>query len=252
MLSIDDVVKIISRSIAPLKRKILLSVAHGIIEATKDDGGLQFIQATYLEGETKNDVRKMHHYGFSSHAPVGSECIAVSVAGNREASVVIATENREFRFKALKDGEVAIYTKEGDHIHFKNGNEIEVKTKTLTVEAENEVTVNTKTANVNASTATNITSPTTTIDGEVVITGDTTIQGEVTAEKSVTVTENVAATGDVTAENVTAVTGVGGANIAAATSLTVAGTELKDYQTHTHNYNDTGASSNPQTTQGVN
>ena len=245
-MTLDDIYKIISRAIAPLKRKILLSVAHGLIEATKDGGDLQFIQATYLEGETKNDVRKMHHFGFSSHAPVGSECIAVSVAGNREASVVIATENREFRFKALKDGEVAVYSKDGDFIHFKQDNEIEIKTKTLIVNADDEVTVNTKKANVNASTEANITSPTTTIDGDLVVTG------EVTAEKSVTVTEDVTATGDVTGDNVNGVTAVGAPAIAAATSLIVATTELNDYQNHTHDYNDSGASSNPQTTQGVN
>lgn len=121
-MRIEDVVKIISKTIAPLKRKILLSVAHGIIEATKDDGPLQIIQATYLEGETKNDVRKMHHFGFSSHAPKDSECIAVSVAGNREASVIIATENREFRFKGLSEGDAVFYNKEGKFVHLKGEN----------------------------------------------------------------------------------------------------------------------------------
>ena len=251
-MRIEDVVKIISKTIAPLKRKILLSVAHGIIEATKDDGDLQFIQATYLEGETKNDVRKMHHFGFSSHAPKGSECIAVSVAGNREASVVIATENREFRFKNLGEGEVAIYSKDGDYIHLKDGNAIDIKTKTLTIDAENEVTVNTKTANVNASTGANITSPLTKITGNLEVTGTSKLTGDVTAEASVNATQNVTAGVGVTAPQVTGSTAVGGPTIAAGTSLTVAGTELKDYQTHTHNYQDTGNTTNPQTTQGVN
>lgn len=251
-MTIDDIVKVISRAIAPLKRKILLSVAHGLIEATKDDGDLQFIQATYLEGETKNDVRKMHHFGFSSHAPVGSECIAVSVAGNREASVIIATENREFRFKALNDGEVAIYSKEGDFIHLKQNNEIEISTKTLIVNATDEVTVNTKTANVNASTAANITSPLTKITGDLEVTGTSKLTGDVTAEASVNATANVTAGVGVTAPQVTGSTAVGGPSIVAGTSLTVAGQELNDYQNHTHDYQDTGNTTNPQTTQGVN
>ena len=252
-MRIDDVMKIFARMIKPIQRKVLLMVGHGIIEAVKDGGDLQFIQATFLADETKNDVRKMHHFGFSSNPPEGSECIAISVAGNREAAVVIATENREFRFKNLGDGEVAVYSKSGDFIHFKANNEIEISTKTLIVNAADEVTVNTKTANVNADTATNITSPTTTIDGDMIVTGDTTIDGEVIAKKSVTVTEDVAATGDVSGLNVAATLAVGGATMAAATSLVVAGTELKDYQTHTHGYQDNnGTTDVPRTTGGVN
>lgn len=246
-MKIEDIVKIISRTIAPLKRKVLLSIAHGIIQASKDDGDLQFIQATFLEGETKSDVRKMHHFGFNSHAPAGSECIAVSVAGNREASVVIATENREFRFKNLGEGEVAIYSKDGDYIHLKDGNAIDIKTKTLTIDAETEVTVNTKTANVNATTAAKITSPTTTVDGELVVTGN------ITAQADVDVTGNVTATGNVTGAVVTGQTSVDGPSIAATTSLTVAGTELKDYETHTHDYeDDNGTTQTTKTTGGVN
>lgn len=121
-MRIDDVVKIISKTIAPLKRKVLLSIAHGIIEATQDDGGIQLVKATYMADETKNDVRKMHHFGFSSNAPAGSDAIAVSVAGNREASVIIATENREFRFKGLAEGDAVFYNKNGKLIHLKGDN----------------------------------------------------------------------------------------------------------------------------------
>jgi len=252
-MRIDDVVKIISKTIAPLKRKIILSIAHGLIEATKDSGDLQFIQATYLEGETKNDVRKMHHFGFSSHAPKGSECIAVSVAGNREASVIIATENREFRFKNLGEGEVAIYSKDGDYIHLKDGNAIDIKTKTLTIDAEDEVTVNTKTANVNASTGANITAPLTKIDGNLEVTGTSKLTGDVTAEASVNATQNVTAGVGVTAPQVTGSTTVGGPSIVAATSLTVAGQELNQYQTHTHSYeDDNGTTTTNKNTGGVN
>lgn len=121
-MRVDDVIKIISKVIAPLKRKILLSVAHGLIEATKDDGPIQLVQATFLADETKNDVRKMHHFGFSSNAPAGSELIAVSVAGNREAAVIIASENREFRHKGLDEGDAIIYNKNGKLIHLKGDN----------------------------------------------------------------------------------------------------------------------------------
>lgn len=237
-MRIDDVVKIISKTIAPLKRKVLLSIAHGIIEATKDDGDLQFIQATYMADETKNDVRKMHHFGFSSHAPKGSECIAVSVAGNREASVIIATENREFRFKNLGEGEVAIYSKDGDYIHLKDGNAIDIKTKTLTIDAETSVNINTPVVN---------------ISDDLNVGGEATVTGDITAESNVDVTGNVTAVGNVQGAVVTGTTSVGGPTIAAATSLTVAGVELNDYENHTHDYeDDNGTTQVTKTTGGVN
>lgn len=254
-MRIEDIINIVSRVIAPLKRKILLSVAHGLIEASKDDGPLQFIQATYLEGETKNDVRKMHHFGFSSHAPKGSECIAVSVAGNREASVIIATENREFRFKNLGDGEVAIYSKSGDYIHLKDGNAIDIKTKTLTINADDEITVNTKTANVNASAGANITSPLTKITGNLEVTGTSKLTGDVTADANVVAAQSVTAGVQVAAPAIAGTGGAGSvtaANIVAVQSMLVANQELNDYENHTHDYTDSGSTTNPKTTQGVN
>lgn len=119
---INEVIKIISRTIAPIKRKILLMVAHGIMEEIKDSGPLQLAQATYLEGETKDSIRVMHYFGFSSNAPVGSECVAVSVGGNRESSVIIATENRDYRIKDLAPGDAVFYNKEGKFIHLKGVN----------------------------------------------------------------------------------------------------------------------------------
>lgn len=253
-MKLDDIIKVFRKLIAPLQRKVLLTIGRGVILATQDSGKLQLIQGSFLADEVKSDVEKVHHFGFSSHAPKNSDCIMVCVGGSREHGIIIGSESRDHRFKDLAEGEAVIYSKNGDYVHVKN-DEIIVHSKKVTVNATDEATVNTKTANVNASTATNITSPTTTIDGNLVVTGDTTAQGEVIAQKSVTATENVVASIAVQAP---AIQGTGGsgavtaANIAATTSLIVGTTELKDYETHTHDYNDVGAPSNPNTTQGVN
>lgn len=242
MLKVEDIVKIIKKVIAPLRTKILLSIGHGIIEVSKDSGDLQFIQATFLNGETKSDVRKMHHFGFSSSAPSGSECIGVSVAGNREAMVVIATENREFRFKNLGDGEVAIYSKDGDYIHLKDGNAIDIKTKTLNIEASASVTIK---------------SPQITMDGESTVTKNLTVDksANITKDANITgsanVTVDVVATGNVTGAVITGTTSVGAPAIAAQ-SVVVAGAELAGYEDHTHTYiDDNGSSNSTKETEGV-
>lgn len=245
-MKIEDIAKIFQKLFKPWKNRILLLVGRGILLATKDSSGIQQLQVTLLAGEVKDQVELMGHFGFASHTPKNSDVVMLSVGGNRDHGIVIATESREFRFKNLGEGECAIYSKDGDYIHLKNGNVIDIKTKTLNIDAETEVNVTTETANITATTVTNIDSPTTNI------TGDVNISGEVVAEKSVTVTEDVVATGDVTGENVNGVTAVLAPAMTASTSLIVSGQELNDYQNHTHDYQDTGNTTNPQTTQGVN
>ncbi|MNN70592.1 Bacteriophage Mu Gp45 protein [compost metagenome] len=47
--------------------------------------------------------------------------------------------DRQFRLQGLESGEVALYTDEGDFLHFKRGRVIELETLTLKVKAETAV-----------------------------------------------------------------------------------------------------------------
>lgn len=80
----------------------------------------------------------MQHYGYTSGPPAGAEFIALPIGGNSKHVVVIATEDARYRL-AIKDGEVALYSDEGDHVHLKRGRVIEVVTDTLLVKASNKV-----------------------------------------------------------------------------------------------------------------
>lgn len=78
------------------------------------------------------------HYGYTSAPLPGAEYIAIPVGGNSKHTVVIASEDARYRI-TLKDGEVAIYSDEGDHVHLKRGRVIEVETETLLVKAGTKV-----------------------------------------------------------------------------------------------------------------
>lgn len=71
--------------------------------------------------------------------------------------MVLVVADRRYRLKALAEGEVAIYTDEGDKIHFKRGRIIDIDTATL---------------NIRASSAVNIDTPTLTQSGQIVSQGD--------------------------------------------------------------------------------
>lgn len=146
--------------IAPLKRRVLQSVARALIAATQDDRGLQKLQVELLADEVHSNVDRVQEYGFTSRPLPGAEGVFVSVNGSREHGVIIAVDDRRYRLKSLAPGEVALYTDEGDKIHFKRGQKIEI-----TSGAEVKVTaplakVVCTNADVNASTKALVTSPT--------------------------------------------------------------------------------------------
>lgn len=86
----------------------------------------------------------MQHYGYTSGPPAGGDFIALPIGGNSKHVVVIATEDARYRLK-VEDGEVAIYSDEGDHVHLKRGRVIEVETETLLVKASKKVRFETPT-----------------------------------------------------------------------------------------------------------
>ena len=95
------------------------------------------VQMQGLAGETV--VGELaQHYGFTSAPLAGAEFIVLPIGGNSKHAVVIATEDARYRLK-IQDGEVALYSDEGDHVHLKRGRVIEVVTETLLIKASTKV-----------------------------------------------------------------------------------------------------------------
>ena len=129
--------------LAPLKRRIQLMLSRAVVKVIYDSYKLQNVQVTLLSGEVMDDVERFQNYGFTGHPPQGSEAIVASLGGSRSHAVVICVENREFRLRNLQKGEVALYTDEGDVIHFKRGNQILIDSAhTVNVNGATEVNVN--------------------------------------------------------------------------------------------------------------
>lgn len=120
----------LQRFIAPLQRRVMLMFGRGIVETVKDDGSFQKMQLSVFDGEVREGIEKMQHYGFSSRPKPGSDALIAFMSGNRDHGVVIATEDTRVRVKNLKDGEVVIYTDEGDSIFFKRGKIIKITAQT--------------------------------------------------------------------------------------------------------------------------
>lgn len=231
-----EIRKTFDMMIRPVRARIYNIVSRGVLELAKDGEGMQMLKAALLADENRDDIEYFQDYGFTSRPKAGAEALVVCPQGNRDHMIAVKVADRRFRLKDLQNGEVAIYTDEGDKIHFKRGNNIEVvaATKVIITCPESEFSGNV------------------TIKGNATIEGNETVQGNEIVEGTSAVTGAITSDASVTAPALTGSATVASPAITAALSLIVNGQELNDYQNHTHSYTDAGAPSNPNQTGGVN
>jgi phage baseplate assembly protein V len=162
------------------------------------------VQVSLLRDEAKVAVERLQNYGFSGHAPRDSEVIVVFVGGGRDHGVIVGTDSRDARMTGLAEGEVAVYTDEGDSMVFRRNNTIEFTTKKLIVKAEDEVTIETKRALIKAEEKATIEAPDILLKGNVEIDGTLSqaqgggdssfqIKGNIQLEGSLTATDTITA-----------------------------------------------------------
>lgn len=138
-----EVEKRISRMLAGVRQAF-----RGVISGVNTAGPVAMVRGEGLAGESGVDLELFQHYGYTSSPPPGTMMVVVPIGGKTSHGIVIGTEHGQYRVKALKPGEVAISTDEGDSIVLSRGRVINIKTKTLNIEAEDSVNFKTPTVNV--------------------------------------------------------------------------------------------------------
>lgn len=127
-----------------LSQRVMNMVCRGIVAETNDKKGMQDVKVSLLHHEGKIAVERMQNYGFSSHSPKQSEVTVVFFGGGRDHGIIVGNDDRNSRFTGLVEGEVVIYTDEGDSIVLKRDNTVEVTTKKLHINVETEMVVQSK------------------------------------------------------------------------------------------------------------
>ena len=157
----------ISRLFEQAGRKLRNIVARGVVDLADDSRKMQENQVRLLEGELISNAERAQQYGFSSHPLPGAECFVVFCGAAREHPVILAVDDRRYRVKDSKPGEVVIYTDEGDTITLKRGNVIEVAGKgDVIVKAGRTVSVEAGTSvAITADAAITLTAPTIILNG---------------------------------------------------------------------------------------
>lgn len=116
-----------------LANRVRLTVGRCVLAAVNDDLKLQGVQVELLSGEVRDGCERMQDYGFTSHPHPGAEGVALAVGGSRDHVLVLAVGDRRYRLKGLEQGEVAMYSDEGDSVVLKRGRVIEVTAGTKVV-----------------------------------------------------------------------------------------------------------------------
>lgn len=200
-----------------LMRQVRLIAGTGRVTRSLDTAGLQRVQCELLAGETR-DLPRLQDYGLTTVPLPGALLVTLSLAAQRQQSVVIRCEDGRYRKAGLKPGEVCLYTDEGDFIHFQRGRKITVVAGAEVSVAAPIVTTDCDTARVTATSSATLTAPVITLDGAVTVTGLLTAQAGIAAS--------------------------GGSGVTVAGSLNVTGGDVtadgKSLKSHTHPYTDNG------------
>ncbi|HDR9101736.1 TPA: phage baseplate assembly protein [Burkholderia vietnamiensis] len=138
-----EVEKKVTRMLAGVRQAF-----RGVISAVSTAGPVGMVRGEGLAGENGVDFELFQHYGITSSPPAGTMMVVVPIGGKTSHGIVVATEHGQYRVKGLKPGELAIYTDEGDSITLSRGRVIDIKTKTLNIEAEDSVNFKTPTVNM--------------------------------------------------------------------------------------------------------
>lgn len=167
-------IELINKALAPARRAIANMVGRAVLQAIKDDAKMQELQISLLTDEVRQRAERFQNYGFTSVPLPGAEAVALFPGGDRSAPIVIVVDDRRYRKKNMKAGEVAVYNDKGDYVLFKDdrtievvaGTEVKVTAPTITANASTKVQITSPQVVVDASTSLTITSPTLTFNSD--------------------------------------------------------------------------------------
>lgn len=159
-----QLLKVIGKLLAPVERRIKTIITRGVVKLVDPSLMMQELQIKVF-GQVLDKVEHFEPYGFTSHPQENAEALLASLGGRRGHTVAVCVADRNFRLKNTQPGEVALYTDEGDVIHFKRNNIIDIKSASTINAIAPDV-------NINASSKVSLTTPECEITGNLTVGGD--------------------------------------------------------------------------------
>ncbi|ACO74139.1 Probable bacteriophage base plate protein [Laribacter hongkongensis HLHK9] len=183
-----DIDRRVQRALAGVRQAF-----RGVLAQANSQPPVQLVQTDALAGERLQDSELFQHYGFTSTPLPGTMAVVLPVGGKTSHGIVVATEHGSYRLKALRPGEVALYTDEGARIVLRRGRVIETDCDVFRV--------NCQTWEVNAASQATFTTPSLTASAELVAQGQISGNGGLVIQggSGAQVTGSLSTSGDVVA-----------------------------------------------------
>lgn len=100
-----------------LQHRVNNMLQRGVVDTVDDALKLQYMNVKLRGGEEPTQVERFQEYGFTSVPRSGAtEVLVLNVGGNRDHPIIIKSDDRTFRLKGQKPGEVAIYDDLGQSV----------------------------------------------------------------------------------------------------------------------------------------
>ena len=97
-------------------RRSFLVMSRGVLIRTDDGKAMQEAQAGVYAGERLSGVERFEPFGFSAHAPAGSEALLGFPGGDRSHPVILAAANRSLRPVGAGEGDTVFYDARGQMV----------------------------------------------------------------------------------------------------------------------------------------
>lgn len=125
-------------------RRVQMMFGRGRVTLVDDSGTVQIMQLHMSDIETPNNRVRLAEFGFTSNPPIGSDALALHIAGDRGSGAVFATNHQPSRPKGLAAGETMLYSQDGKSVYItaSGGIVVEAKGQNVTVNNAANVTCN--------------------------------------------------------------------------------------------------------------
>lgn len=136
-----DILAAIQQMLQPVKNRMALMISRAVLSSLADGEGLQLVQVKVRGDDDVHDrAERYQNYGLTTVPLAGAECIVVAVGGITSHLAILAIDDRRYRPKNLKAGEVMLYDHLGKFIHLQDDGTILIKGTKVRIESTLEVT----------------------------------------------------------------------------------------------------------------
>lgn len=108
----SEVASIVERLMAPVKRRVRMTVLRAVVKMVADERKFQRLQLAKLAGVVDDDVEHFQPYGFWSVPLNGAEALYFAIGGRPDDGVVGVVSDRRYRPVGHAEGESGLHFKE--------------------------------------------------------------------------------------------------------------------------------------------